>query len=145
MKLLSSALLLILVAACGAEQPTGAEQESVAADTVLLGGKILTVDAEFSIAAAVAIKDSRIIAVGDDETVASFVNESTKIIELQGKTVIPGLIDNHMHFIRAAQRWNLQARIDGVTSRARALEIIAEKAASMEPGEWVITTVVSWN
>lgn len=138
MKLFSHALLFILVVACGAEQPTGAEQGSVAADTVLLGGKILTVDAEFSIAAAVAIKDSRIIAVGDNETVASFVSESTKIIELQGKTVIPGLIDNHMHFIRAAQRWNLQARIDGVTSRARALEIIAEKAASMEPGEWVM-------
>jgi predicted amidohydrolase YtcJ len=138
MKLFSSALLLILVAACGAEQPTGGEQESVIADTVLLGGKVLTVDAEFSIVAAVAIKDSRIIAVGDNETVANFVNESTKVIELQGKTVIPGLIDNHMHFIRAAQRWNLQARIDGITSRARALEIIAEKAASMQPGEWVM-------
>ena len=138
MKLSLSALLFILIAACSAEQPTGAEQKGPAADTVLLSGKILTVDAAFSTAEAVAIKDSRIIAVGDNEAVAKFVGESTKVIELQGRTVIPGLIDNHMHFIRAAQRWNMQARIDGVNSRARALEIIAEKAASMEPGEWVM-------
>jgi predicted amidohydrolase YtcJ len=137
MKPLSPALILILVAACGAEQPS-AEKESDTADTVLLGGKVLTVDAEFSIAEALAIKDSRIIAVGDNETVANFIDESTQVIELQGKTVSPGLIDNHMHFIRAAQRWNLQARIDGVNSRARALQIIAEKAASMQPGQWVM-------
>lgn len=138
MKLSLSALLLILIAACGAEQSTDVGQPGPTADTVLLGGKILTVDAEFSVAEAVAIKDSRIIAVGDSDSVAELVGASTKVIELHGKTVIPGLIDNHMHFIRAAQRWNLQARIDGVNSRARALEIIAEKAASMEPGEWVM-------
>jgi len=126
------ALLLILVAACDSGQ------DSPAADTVLLGGKVLTVDASFSIAQAIAIKGSRIIAVGDDAAVSSFIDESTRVIELQGKTVIPGLIDNHMHFIRAAQRWNLQARIDGVNSRKRALEIIAAKAASMQPGEWVM-------
>ena len=138
MKLSLFALLFILIAACGSEQPTGAETKGPIADTVLRDGKILTVDANFSIVEAVAIKDSRIIAVGDNESVAQYVDTSTRLIDLQGKTVIPGLIDNHMHFIRAAQRWNLQARIDGINSRVRALEIIAEKAASMEPGEWVM-------
>jgi predicted amidohydrolase YtcJ len=132
MKFTSQVLLLVLIAACDAGQ------QGATADIVLLGGKILTVDEKFSIAEAIAIKDSRIIAVGDSESIAKFTGESTRVIDLQGKTVIPGLIDNHMHFIRAAQRWNLQARIDGINSRARALEIIAEKAASMEPGEWVM-------
>lgn len=132
MKLGSYALILVMLTACTVEQ------QDPAADTVLLGGKILTVDAEFSIVEALAIKDARVIAVGDSDSIARLVDESTRIIDLAGKTVIPGLIDNHMHFIRAAQRWNLQARIDGVNSRSRALEIIANKAASMEPGEWVM-------
>ena len=62
---------------------------------------------------------------------------ATKTRDLGGKTVIPGLIDNHFHFIRAVQRWHQQARIDGVASRAKALEIIAKKASSLEPGEWL--------
>jgi len=108
------------------------------ADTVLINGKILTVDNEFSVVEALAIEGSRIVAVGDTETVSQRIGAATQVIELQGKTVIPGLIDNHMHFIRAAQRWNLQARIDGVNSRSEALKIIAAKAASMEPGEWMM-------
>jgi hypothetical protein len=138
MKLIRPVLLATLIAACGADQTPASKEHDVAADTVLRGGKILTVDADFSIAQAIAIKDSRIIAVGDDEEIAEFVDASTRLIDLQGRTVIPGLIDNHMHFIRAAQRWNLQARIDGINSRARALQVITAKAASMQPGEWIM-------
>ena len=131
----SLSVIAILLAFIGACDPA---KENLTADTVLLGGKILTVDGEFSVAEALAIKDSRIIAVGDNESVSKYAGAATNTIDLQGQTVIPGLIDNHMHFIRAAQRWNLQARIDGINSRAEALAIIARKAASMEPGEWVM-------
>ncbi len=109
-----------------------------AADTVLLNGKILTVDNAFTTAKAIAIEGERIVAVGSSDAISQYVGSSTRVIDLNGATVIPGLIDNHMHFIRAAQRWHLQARIDGVNSRARALAIIAEKAASMQPGEWLM-------
>ena len=128
----ATAMILVLIAACDVGTNTPA------ADTVFLSGKILTVDNEFSVAEALAVRESRIVAVGDNESVARFIDASTKVIELQGRTVIPGLIDNHMHFIRAAQRWHLQARIDGVNSRSEALAIIAAKAASMEPGEWIM-------
>ena len=112
--------------------------ESPGADTVLTNGRILTVDAGFTIAESLAIRDGRIVAVGANDAVDEHVDASTEVIDLEGRTVIPGLIDNHMHFIRGVQRWNLQARIDGINSRSDALAVIAQKAASMEPGEWLM-------
>ena len=151
-KLLSSAFVssFLLLAGCSSETPTVVEdvveevvnaveeatEVAPAADTVFTNGKILTVDNDFSVAQAIAIKDERIIAVGSNEDLAIYAQDAGNVIDLQGKTVIPGLIDNHMHFIRAAQRWNLQARIDGINNRQAALDTIAAKAASMEPGEW---------
>jgi len=108
------------------------------ADTILLHGKILTVDKKFSVVEAVAIKGTRIVAVGSNSSIEKLIGGTTKIIDLKGKTVIPGLIDNHMHFIRATQRWNLQARIDGINTRSEALAIISRKAASMPAGEWIM-------
>jgi predicted amidohydrolase YtcJ len=78
------------------------------------------------------------VAVGTDESLAAYVGDATEVLDLEGRTVIPGLIDNHMHFIRAVQSWNLQARIDGINIRQDALDVMAAKAASMEPGEWLM-------
>ena len=123
-----------------ASPPQANESGTVEAspDTVFINGKILTVDSNFSIVSALAIDDDRILAVGDDESVGNLAGVNTNIIDLQGKTVMPGLIDNHIHFIRMPQRWNLQARIDGINNRAEALKVISEKAASMAPGEWLM-------
>ena len=115
-----------------------AQTPAVVADTVLTNGKILTVDAGFSTAQALAIRNGTIVAVGTDASVRRLAGPSTKVIDLHGQTVIPGLIDNHMHFIRAVERWNQQARIDGVSSRAKALEIMAAKAATLPPGQWLM-------
>ena len=121
----------MILAACQTEQPNYAEQ-------VLRNGRILTVDNDFSIAEALAIQGERIVAVGSHVDIEEQIGPGTRVIDLGGRTVIPGLIDNHMHFIRAVQRWNLQARIDGVNSKQQALEIMAAKAASMESGEWLM-------
>jgi predicted amidohydrolase YtcJ len=107
-------------------------------DTIFINGKILTVDENFSIVEAVAVDGERILAVGSNDEIAALAGADTRRIDLDGRTVIPGLIDNHMHFIRMAQRWNLQARIDGIASRAQALEIIADKVATMPPGDWLM-------
>ena len=138
-------VLCLSLAACSEAPPPAASSDPLAAaesapgaDTILLNGKILTADNDFSIVEALAIEGTRIIAVGDNDTVNELAGDATRVIDLQGRTVIPGLIDNHMHFIRAAQRWNLQARIDGINSRSEALAIIAEKAASMPPGDWLM-------
>src|SRR5213592_4929592 len=72
------------------------------ADTVLLNGKVLTVDPQFSIQEAIAIRDGRISAVGKTADVRKLAGPRTRVIDLQGRTVIPGLIVSHLHGIRAA-------------------------------------------
>jgi len=108
------------------------------ADMVLVNGKVVTVDDRFSIVEALAIKGERVLAAGSNADIGRFAGESTRRIDLQGRTVIPGLIDNHAHFMRAVEYWPLEVRLDGVTSRARALELIAQKAKRAKPGEWVL-------
>jgi predicted amidohydrolase YtcJ len=134
------AVLGLLLAGCQTSGPSPA----VTAETVLMNGKILTVDSGFSIAQALAIRGGRIVAVGANDVVRDLIGSSTRVIDLRGRTVIPGLIDNHMHFIRAVERWNLQARIDGINSRSKALAVIADKAAGMEPGTWLMVQGGWW-
>src|SRR6516162_6109719 len=107
-------------------------------ETVVTNGKILTVDADFRVVEALAINDGRIVARGTSADVARLAGPSTKIIDVKGATVIPGLIDNHFHFTRAVERWHQQARFEGVNSRREALRILAAKAASLKPGEWIM-------
>ena len=109
-----------------------------AADIVLVNGKVLTVDANFSTKQAVAIRGERILSVGSSARIRRLADPRTQVIDLGGRTLVPGLIDNHVHFIRHALRWEHEARIDGVSSREKALSIIADKAKSMKPGEWVL-------
>lgn len=109
------------------------------ADTVLINGKILTVDDQFRIVQALAIGSERILAVGSSEEILALAGQDTKVINLEGATVIPGLIDNHFHFLRAVQRWHRQPRLDGINTRTTALQILADKVAEFEPGEWILT------
>jgi hypothetical protein len=105
------------------------------ADVILVGGKIVTVDERFTIAQAVAIKGSRIVAVGRNAEVSKLAGAGTRVLDLKGRTVIPGLIDNHSHWIRAAEHDEL--RFDGVTSRGRAVQMLAERVRAARPGEWI--------
>jgi predicted amidohydrolase YtcJ len=107
-------------------------------DTVVTNGKILTVDAKFRIVEALAIDKGRIVASGKSAEMARYAGPNTKIIDVKGATVIPGLIDNHFHFTRAVERWHQQARFEGVNSRREALRILAAKAASIKPGDWIM-------
>jgi predicted amidohydrolase YtcJ len=125
-----SAAIVLLSAAGAAAQP--------AMDTAIVNARVLTVDEGFSIVAALAITDGRIVARGDTSEILALAGDTTQIIDVAGRTVIPGLIDNHFHFARAVQRWHLQARLDGVDSRVRALEILADKAARSAAGDWVM-------
>jgi predicted amidohydrolase YtcJ len=108
------------------------------ADTVITHGKILTVDASFRTVEALAIKDGRIIASGTNVQVARRVGKDTQVIDVAGATVIPGLIDNHTHFTRAVERWHTQVRFEGVDSRREALRLLAARAASLKPGDWIM-------
>jgi predicted amidohydrolase YtcJ len=121
-------------------------------DLILTNGKIVTVDDRFSIAEAVAIGDfdfqrtvldgeerGRITAVGTTKEIEALAGPKTRRIDLRGKTVIPGLIDNHMHLLRAATTWQREVRWDGVPSRRQALDLLLERVKASRPGEWIYT------
>ena len=108
------------------------------ADLVLTNAKIVTVDDRFTIAEALAVKGERILAVGRVSEIEKLKGPATRTIDLGRRTVIPGLIDNHAHYMRASEYWDREVRLDGVTSHTRALELIAEKVRQSKPGEWVV-------
>ena len=107
-------------------------------DWVLTNGKILTADDNFSIVEALAIEDGRIVAVGGSAEVMSHAGSNTELTDLDGQTVVPGLIDNHMHFVRATKQWHRQVRWDEVRSRTQALQILKERSDQLPDGEWAI-------
>ena len=109
-----------------------------AADLVLVNGKVVTVDDRFTVAQAVAIKGQRVVAVGTSADMRKLGGAGAKTIDLRGRTVIPGLIDNHAHFIRVAEKWHSEMRLDGVTSRAEAIRMLQERVRAAKPGEWIV-------
>jgi predicted amidohydrolase YtcJ len=129
----SKTRLLAALAALLAFTLTAAGQN---ADLVLVNGKIVTVDDRFSIAQALAIRGQRIVAVGSNADVEKLKGPQTRTVDLAGRTVIPGLIDNHAHWIRAAEHDEL--RLDGVTSRAQALKLLADRVQATPAGQWVV-------
>jgi predicted amidohydrolase YtcJ len=108
------------------------------ADLLLVNGKIITVDDRFTIAQALAIKGERIVAVGSNADIERLKGPATRVIDLERRSVIPGLIDNHAHYMRAAEYWHREVRLDGVASHKQALELIGEKVKGSKPGEWVV-------
>jgi predicted amidohydrolase YtcJ len=111
-------------------------QQSV--DTIVTRGKILTVDGNFAVVEALAITGGRIVARGTTDAITRLAGPRTRVIDVKGATVIPGLIDNHVHLTRAVATWHQQARFEGVGTRKEALAILTTKAASQPPGEWVM-------
>ena len=124
---------VFLVAACSAGRPSTPEAE--AADLVLYNGKIVTVDGGFSIARAVAIRGDRFIAVGDDARVRALAGAKTKPIDLGGRTLIPGLMDGHLHNAGGGPGVDL--------SRARSIDellaAVRARAAAASPGEIIVS------
>ena len=126
------AILPVLALLAAAAGPASAQ----APDTVLVNGKIVTVDDRFTIAQAHAIKGERILKVGTTAEVEALRGPQTRVIDLAGRTVIPGLIDNHAHWVRAAEHDEL--RFDGVTSRQQALKMLADRVHSVPAGQWIV-------
>jgi len=107
-------------------------------DTVLVNGKIVTVDPQSSVRSAVAIRDGRIAAVGTDAEIRRLAGPTTRTIDLQGRTVIPGLIDSHMHAIRAALSFSTEVNWIGASSLADALDRLREASVKAKPGAWLV-------
>ena len=132
-------LIGAFVAAATAVWSGGVAAQTQTADVVLLNGKIVTVDDQFHVAEALAIKGERIMDVGHNADIEKLTGPNTQAVDLRGRTVIPGLIDNHAHFIRAAEHWHQEVRLDGVTTRRRALRMLGDAVRAASPGDWVVT------
>jgi predicted amidohydrolase YtcJ len=108
-----------------------------APDLILHGGAFATLDRTNPTASAVAIKDGRFIMVGQDRDVVPLAGRSTKVVDLNGRRVLPGLIDNHLHIIRGGLNFNMELRWDGVRSLADAMSMLKRQVAITPPPQWV--------
>lgn len=109
----------------------------MSADMILLNGRFHTVDKTQPLATAVAIKDGKFIAVGDAEDVMRHRSATTQVIDLNGRTVVPGLNDSHIHLIRGGLNYNLELRWEGVPSLADALRMLKEQALRTPHPQWM--------
>jgi predicted amidohydrolase YtcJ len=114
------------------------------ADTILVNGKILTVDRQFSTREAIAVRDGKITEVGSNSDIRKQAGPKTRVIDLQGRTVIPGFIDSHIHAIRAGQTFTTEVNWVGANSIAEAMKRIHEASLAKKPGSWLIVAG-GWN
>jgi predicted amidohydrolase YtcJ len=128
------ALLLCLAAPAWAQAP----------DTILLNGKVVTLDARSAIHEAIAVRDGHITAVGTSGELRKLAGPATRVIDLRGRTVIPGLIDSHLHAIRAALSFSTEVNWIGAHSLEEALGRIRAASRTMKPGSWLIVAG-GWN
>ena len=128
---------LLVAGAASVSMRSARAQGAITADLVLSNGKIVTVDDRFTIAQAVSIKGNRIVAIGTNQEMDRLAAPNARRINLRGRTVIPGLIDNHNHLLRAGNTWQLELRWDGVYSRKKAIEMLRARAKQVGAGQWV--------
>jgi len=122
------AFLLLSVFSCQKQEP---------ADLVLLGGKVVTVDNNFSIQEAVAVRGDRIVAVGSLQDMKTFTGSKTQVLELEGKLILPGLIDAHAHMYSLGQELS-SLNITGTKSYEEIIEKVAERVKTAIPGQWIV-------
>ncbi|MDQ0586153.1 putative amidohydrolase YtcJ [Variovorax paradoxus] len=106
-------------------------------DLILHNGRFTTLDRANPMASAVAIKDGRFLRVGRSEDVLPLAGSGTRVLDLQGKRVLPGLIDNHLHIIRGGLNFNMELRWDGVRSLADAMGMLRRQVAVTPAPQWV--------
>jgi predicted amidohydrolase YtcJ len=124
--------LLLALLGCG---PTG--DAPPAADLVVLGGRIATLDPALPEAEAVAARDGEIVFVGGSEQAREWIGAGTEVIELHGERVIPGFVEGHGHFYGLGQM-QLQLDLTRAESWQEIVELVAAAVADAEPGAWII-------
>ena len=135
---LSRTWWLALVVVAGVFQPGRAADE---ADLILVHGKVVTVDPGFSIREAVAVRGDRLLVVGSDAEVMATRGAATKVVDLKGRMVLPGLIDSHMHPTWASMT-EFDHPIPTMETIADVLAYIKGRAEALQPGDWVVVRQV---
>lgn len=112
----------------------------MAADVVFIDGKVLTMDPRLSVRQAVAVKGEGIVAVGDSREIRTHVGKRTRVVDLGGKTLLPGINDGHMHptaWAASKPPYALSLRAPEIRAVREIRELVREKAKTLAPGEWV--------
>jgi len=136
-KRLLAVLLLMMAAAAALSTTSCQKQKTTPADLVLFNGKIVTVDDGFSIRQAAAVEDDRIVFVGSNQDCKNFIGAETKVIQLEGKLVLPGLIDAHAHLHSLGEQLSY-LDITGSTGYEQVIQKVAARVKTAKPGEWII-------
>jgi predicted amidohydrolase YtcJ len=137
-KIVGAASLTAMLPGCSREQEHASKQEQ--ATTVFTGGTVLTVDDDFSEAEAIAIHGNRILAVGADAEVRKAAGDGAKIIDLEGKAVLPGFIDPHTHVVAGSIVDSVMDYV-GMARFQTTDEVLAhikERASETPAGEWLV-------
>ncbi len=106
-------------------------------DLVLFNGRFTTLDRTRPSAEAVAIEDGRFLSVGGNQEILALAGATTRRIDLKGRGVLPGLIDNHLHIIRGGLNFNMELRWDGVRSLADAMAMLKAQVDITPAPQWV--------
>ena len=113
--------------------------QQLCADRILANGKIITVDAADTVVEAVAIKDGRFFATGSTDEIMTLKGKITDVVDLEGKTALPGIIDSHTHpSYMATRRLEIDCRLPHVKSISDIMAMIEKRAREIEPGKWII-------
>jgi predicted amidohydrolase YtcJ len=138
MKTLAAALLMLSLLV--AERSIAQQNINAPPDTVFYNGKIITVDSDFTIQQAFAVRGDLYVAVGTDAAIRALAGENTRLVDLRGSAVIPGLTDNHDHLYNSAK---VMRGIDlvGATSTAEVVRRLRDGLAKAKPGETVFGSV----
>ncbi len=115
--------------------------KDIQADVVYRGGKVYTVDDHFTIGEALAIADGKVLAVGSDAEIEQFTGPHTTVVELNGRVVLPGIDDSHLHatgYGLSGPEFAIDLSYQSVTSIAEIVEKIREAASTTPPGTWIV-------
>jgi predicted amidohydrolase YtcJ len=113
------------------------QQNNESADLIIINGHVATQDKSRSFVSAIAIKNGFFIATGTDKEILDYKNDKTKVIDVGGRTIIPGLNDSHLHIIRAGLNYNMELRWDGIPSLDEALRRVREQVLRTPDPQWV--------
>ncbi|NRS87800.1 hypothetical protein HNQ02_000707 [Flavobacterium sp. 7E] len=140
MKILQQLIIPILALFCLSINA----QTKTSPTLIVFNAKVHTLDNENTLAEAIAIQDGKIIKVGSSNAILKLKSKNTKLVNAEGKTIVPGIFDSHMHVIRGGRFYNTELRWDGVRTLKRALTMLKEQAQRTPEGQWV-RVVGGWN
>ncbi len=127
-------LLIFIIAFISCKQDV---KYTETADLIVTNAKVAVMDTNKTITEAIAVKDGRVLATGSNEEILKLKSRNTNTIDGNGRTLIPGLNDSHLHLTRGGRFFNAELRWDGVKSLKRALQMLREQAVRTPKGQWV--------